>query len=114
MVNFNRKQSLEINKLRGLFPKSVTVRVERSKDGGFHAEIKSFPGCVTEADTFSELIEMINDAVKTYFEIPEGYLPFMPTYIPPLKEAQRLDVFPIRVKETELKLELPNRETVAR
>lgn len=114
MGNIGKKQSLEINKLRGHFPKHITVRVERSQDGGFYAEVKSFPGCVTEADTFSELIEMVNDAVKTYFEIPEQYLPYMPTYIPPLKEAQRLDVFPIREKEMELRLELPNREAVAR
>lgn len=109
-----KKQRLEIKRLRGLFPKSITVSIERSADGGFYAEVKTFPGCVTEADTFSELIEMVNDAVKTYFEIPKRYLPYMPTYLPLLREAQRLDVFPVREQGTELRLELPNRETVAR
>ena len=103
-----KKQILQVNKLRGLFPKSVQVSIRRSKDGGFVAIIKTFPSCITEADSFSELIEMVNDAVRTYFEVPKKYSPFMPTYLPPLKEAQRFDVFPIKAKETEIRLELPN------
>ena len=110
-----KKQILQINRLRSLFPGSVHVNVRRSKDGGFVAVIKTFSGCVTQADSFAELIEMVNDAVRTYFEVPQEYLPFMPTYLPPLKEAQRFDAFPITATKTDIKLELPNiREKVSR
>lgn len=103
-----QKRILQVNKLRSLFPKSVQVNVRRSKDGGFVAVIKTFPGCITQADSFSELIEMVNDAIRTYFEVPKEYLPFMPTYLPLLKEAQRFDVFPITATSTEIKMELPS------
>ena len=109
-----KKQLLEINKLRHLFPKTIGVNVRRSKDGGFIASIKTFPGCATQADSFSELIEMVNDAARTYFEIPKKFLAYMPTYLPPLKVAQKFDQFPIAQKRTQIKLELPNpREALA-
>jgi predicted RNase H-like HicB family nuclease len=98
-----------------LFPHVIRVRVERSKDGGFCAKIITFPGCFTEANTFSELIEMVNDAIKTYFEIPDKYIPFMPNYVPPIRVARKLDIFPpIANKDLKvMNLELPNRETIA-
>ena len=102
-----KKQDQEINTLRALFPQEISVKVERSKDGGFVAVINTFPGCITQADSFSELIEMVNDAVRTYFEIPEQYTSYMPTYLPPVKVAQELDVFPMLRGETEVKFKLP-------
>jgi len=102
-----RSETTKITKYRSLFPRSVAVRVGRSRDGGFCAEVKTFPGCFTQADSFSELIEMVNDAARTYFEIPQKFLPYMPTYLPPLKVAQAFDAFPVSKKETEIKLELP-------
>lgn len=110
-----QKQLIAVNTLRALFPESLHVDLRRSKDGGFVALIKTFPGCVTQADSFSELIDMVNDAVRTYFEVPKKYSAFMPTYLPPLKEAQRFDIFPITATRTEIKLSLPNfREKIAR
>jgi|SRR3989344_190881 len=103
-----RKVELEIERLRSLFPASIEVSVERSQDGGFFANISTFPGCVTQADSFSELIEMVNDAVRTYFEIPEGYLPHMPTYLPPVQVVRRLDVFPVVEKRTNIQFRLPS------
>lgn len=96
----------EIYRLRALFPGNVGVRVRRSKDGGFFAEVTTFPGVLTEADTFSELIGMVNDAVMTYFEVPRRYVSFMPSYIPPLRAAQAFDAFPIFGKEKNVRLEL--------
>ena len=113
MAKVSKKQIVEINRLRGFFPKSITIKVERSQDGGFCVEVKTFPGCVTEANTFSELIEMVNDAVRTYFEVPERFVPYMPTYIPLIQGARRLDVFPFKERVSELKLETPSREKVA-
>ena len=102
----------EIRKYRELFPEFVRVKVERSKDGGFLANIVTYDGCFTEADTFSELIEMVNDAVKTYLEIPEKYLSFMPTYLPTIEQAQELDAFPTVTVDKEVNLEFSRlRET---
>lgn len=99
------KEVKEINKFRSLFPNIISVKVEKS-GGVFLANVKTFPGLLTQADSFSGLIEMVNDAVRTYFEIPDKYLPFMPDYKPPLSEAQRLGVFPLsNRKSTEIQLE---------
>jgi predicted RNase H-like HicB family nuclease len=83
-----------INALRALFPSELKVSVMRSENGNFVAHIDTFKGLFTEGSNFSELIEMVNDAVKTYFEVPSKFLSYMPNYIPPLRVAQRLDIFP--------------------
>ena len=106
MKKLTTKDKKEIYRLRALFPDKVGVRVRRSKDGGFSAEVTAFPGVFTEADTFSELMGMINDAVMTYFEVPAKYVSFMPNYIPPLKTAQEFCAFPVLEKEKNLRLEL--------
>ncbi len=99
-------------KFRSLFPREVTVAVRRSEDGGFSAEILSYPRTFTEAETFSELLEMINNALYTYFDVPEKYVSFMPTYLPSVKSAKDLMGFPVRQTDEEIKLELADRETV--
>lgn len=109
-----KRQVQTIKKLKGLFPGAVSVETERLKDGGFFAEIKDFPGLFTEANTFSELIEMVNDAVRTYLEIPKEFLAYMPTYLPSVEAAKKLDVFPGRTRN-EILLKLPSvGEKVAR
>ncbi len=104
MVKLTLKKKKEINKFRSLFPSNISIRIRRSENGKFCAEIRTFPGCFTEADTFSGLIEMINDAVKTYFEIPKKYLVFMPEYLAPIKMAQFFNAFPVVRKVKDLKL----------
>lgn len=106
MSKLTKEKIKEVKRLRGLFPKEIKVGVERSEDGGFVAEIKTFPGCFTEAETFSELIEMANDAVITFFDVPETYASFMPSYIPPLKAAQLLNEFPVAKKSEGFSLKL--------
>lgn len=93
--------------MRALFPREIDAKIQRSEDGGFVAEILTFGGHLyTEAETFSELIEMVNDATLTYFEIPRRYAPFMPNYIPPLKTAQEFGIFPVFKKAKEVRLPL--------
>lgn len=70
----------KIEYFRKLFPKSIEVKVNLSEEGGYWAEILTFPGCFTQAETFAELIEMVNDAVVTVLEVPRKYLSYMPTY----------------------------------
>ena len=90
------KDIKKINEYRKLFPKTIEVLVNSSPEGGFYAQIKNFPACYTQAETFAELIEMVNDVVITALEIPEKYIPFMRTYIPPVKDAQRFNIFPTK------------------
>ena len=106
MMRLSPEDTKEIYRLRSLFPAEIAVKVRRSDDGGFYAEILTFPGVITEAETFSELIGMVNDAVMTYFEIPERYVPFAANYIPSLELAQEFGIFPVIEGEKNLKLRL--------
>lgn len=45
---------------------SFAIRTE--DEGGFSAQCIEFPGIITQADTESELKEMIDDAVSGYFQ----------------------------------------------
>lgn len=104
MKKITKKEKQEINRLISLFPDKINVRIHRSECGKFCAEIITFRGCFTEADTFSGLLEMINDAVKTYFEVPEKYFSFMPEYLPSISQAQKFNMFPIAKKVESLNL----------
>jgi antitoxin HicB len=46
------------------------IEVKRSEDGGtYFARVKELPGCMTEADTFAEVEEMIRDAMAAWIEV---------------------------------------------
>jgi predicted RNase H-like HicB family nuclease len=94
MENLTPKDKQEVRRLSALLPHEVSVGVRRSEDGGFVAEVASFPGVMTQGETFSELVAMVNDAVLTYFDIPEQYRAFVPSYLPPIDQAASLSVFP--------------------
>lgn len=105
--------SIEIEKIKALrekFPARIDVRILRSEDGGFVAQISTFPGCNTQGDTLSELVEMANDCVKTYFDIPKKYYSYMPTYLPPVSVAQDLDIFPVSRRSHQVKMLLASYE----
>ncbi|MDO8561138.1 MAG: type II toxin-antitoxin system HicB family antitoxin [bacterium] len=106
MVKLTQKNEQEIERLRGLFLSEIEVVVQRSEDGGFFAKILTLEGLFTEAETFSELIEMVNDAVMTYFEVPRQYVSYMPSYVPSLKVAQEFGVFPAFPQKKEITLPL--------
>jgi predicted RNase H-like HicB family nuclease len=93
------KQKKDVEFMRGSLPKKIEVGISRTSDGGFFAEILNFPGCVTQGESFSELINMINDAVYAYFEIPKKYIKFMPSYLPSPKTVQKMDIFPVVKKD---------------
>ncbi len=93
------KDKKKINRFIKLLPHTIQVKVLFSKDGGFYAEIFAFgKKFVTQSETFPELIEMVNDAVATVLEVPKKYLPYMPTYLPPVSESQRLGLYPLKWK----------------
>lgn len=47
---------------------NLSFLVRNEDEGGFSAQCIEFPGIITQADTESELTEMMTDAVNGYFE----------------------------------------------
>ena len=78
-----RKKDKNIIPYLLILPPKLDVKIHRVQDRMW-AQVKNLPGCVTQADSFTELIEMINDAVFTYFEIPEKYRVGLGFYLPEL------------------------------
>jgi predicted RNase H-like HicB family nuclease len=93
MFQFTQEEIEEVKKYRELFPASVKVQVKKGEQG-FIAEILDWSGAFTQADTFSELIFMVNDCIRTILEVPQKYATEMPNYMPPLKLAQQFNAFP--------------------
>lgn len=50
-------------------PDEIKVTIKKSKHG-FYAYLDDYTGCMTVAKSIGELIENVNDAVLTYFEVP--------------------------------------------
>lgn len=46
----------------------LTFAIRNEDEGGFSAQCIEIPGIITQADTESELKEMIDDAVSGYFQ----------------------------------------------
>ena len=42
----------------------LKVIIHEAEEGGFWAEVPSIPGCVTQGETFDELLANIYDAVE--------------------------------------------------
>lgn len=82
------KEAHNLAYFKSILPKSITVLTERTKEGLF-AKIKEFPHCHTQADSIPELIEMVNDAVFTYLEIPDQFVKELGTvYLPEKLSAE--------------------------
>ena len=45
-----------------------TIEVIRDESGGFFAKVLELPGCMTQAENFTELAEMIHDAMAAWIE----------------------------------------------
>ncbi len=85
----------ETEKIIKKFPEKLAVDLFRSKEGGICAKIKINDDILrTEAESLPELIEMVNDAVYTYFEVPEQLISKVPTYIPPVEAVQGVNLYP--------------------
>ena len=75
-----KRKSLQYYK--GLLPNTLTVEINRVKEGVFWAKVKELPHCYTQAKDFAELVDMINDAVYTYLEIPKRFRGKVGYYLP--------------------------------
>jgi antitoxin HicB len=62
------KQSMSIDDYLSL-PYTVEVTREQGEEGaGWFARVLELPGCMTQADSFAELGEMIQDAMRAWIE----------------------------------------------
>lgn len=76
------KKGKSLQFYKKLLPQKLTVEIHRSKDGGFWAKIKNLPYCYTQAKSFLELIDMVNDAVYTHLGIPNRFRGKLGYYLP--------------------------------
>ncbi len=47
----------------------IKVIIHEAEEGGYWAEVPSLPGCITEADTYDQLIANIKEAVEGCLEV---------------------------------------------
>lgn len=52
-------------------PDKITLTVRLKTNGWFVATSDELPGLLTQAKTQEELVQMVNDAVLTYFDVPK-------------------------------------------
>ncbi len=64
-----------------LMPGQLTLEVHKSKEG-LWAKVKELPHCYTQGKGFFELIEMVNDAIYAYLEIPNKFRKEVGFYLP--------------------------------
>ena len=50
-------------------PGSIKFKIHKAAEGGYWAESKTFPGLLTQGETFDELSKNIEDAILTYFDV---------------------------------------------
>ena len=55
-------------RLKELMRKPYSVLITPDPDGGYVAEVPELPGCVTQGETWQEVIEMIEDAKRLWLE----------------------------------------------
>ena len=47
----------------------IKAIIHEAEEGGYWAEVPALPGCVTEGDTWEELIENLREAVEGCLEV---------------------------------------------
>ncbi|NJM73354.1 MAG: type II toxin-antitoxin system HicB family antitoxin [Scytonema sp. RU_4_4] len=43
--------------------------VHQAEEGGYWAEVPALPGCITEGDTWEELMANLKDAIEGWLEV---------------------------------------------
>ena len=66
---YPHKNPIAVKREYGI-PDVLNMKVRISPDGWFIVSSPDLPGLITQARDHQELIEMINDAVLTYFDVP--------------------------------------------
>lgn len=52
-------------------PANIRLNIELTKEGWFVVTSPDLPGLITEARNAKELLDMVNDAILTYFDVPK-------------------------------------------
>lgn len=47
---------------------NYSIRVKENEDGSYFAEVEELPGCITEGDSKTEALTMIEDAKRAWLE----------------------------------------------
>ena len=76
------KNLAKLRLYKAILPPRVTVEIHKTTGGGVWAKVKELPGCYTQASSFFELIEMVNDAIYTYLDIPTKFIAELGYYMP--------------------------------
>jgi len=66
-----RKDPATIKREFGL-PDNIDLQFRITDDGWFAVVAPELPGLVTQARSQQELIEMVNDAILSYFDVPKS------------------------------------------
>lgn len=81
----------ELFAMRWKIPTTLQIEIKES-DGTYFAKVTSFgdDNVVTQANTGQELVEMINDALYAYLDIPVQYKESIGFFMPPEPVRQEL------------------------
>lgn len=53
----------------------LKVLVHPAEEGGYWAEVPALPGCVSEGDTFDDVLVNIREAAEGWMEVAAGRAP---------------------------------------
>lgn len=76
----NFRQPLMPHQIRAKYgiPEKIDYKIRLTKDGWFVVTSPQYPGLITQGRNGEEILDMVNDAILTYFNVPreEGELVF--------------------------------------
>lgn len=64
------KDPYEIKEKYGI-PNVINIRIDRDNRGNYIVTSKELPGLITETNDLNKLLDVYNDAVLTYFDVPK-------------------------------------------
>ncbi len=47
----------------------IKVKVHKAEEGGYWAEVPSVPGCVSQGETYNEVLQNIHEAIEACLSI---------------------------------------------
>jgi predicted RNase H-like HicB family nuclease len=53
----------------------LKVVIHKAEEGGYWATVPALPGCVSEGDTWEEMLSNIREAIACYLDAPDTPLP---------------------------------------
>jgi len=62
------RRTKEMKKLEEWLKRPYSILITPDPDGGYVAEVPELPGCITQGDTWEEVIKMIEDAKRAWIE----------------------------------------------